>query len=608
MTTARHSATTARACAALAIVALVLVTAAAYWNVLGHQFLHFDDPEYVTDNTIVMNGLTWEGARWAFTTTYFSNWHPLTWLSHMIDVELFGPGPRGHHGVNLLFHVANALLLLGVLYRLTGTFWTSYVVAAWFALHPLHVESVAWIAERKDVLSTFFGLLALGAYTAYTKKTTWVRYAWVVLWFVLALMSKPMVVTLPCVMVLLDFWPLDRMRDNAGQLHWKRLGRVAVEKLPLVALSAASAIVTYMAQAGGGAVGSLERFGLGVRTTNAVVAYGHYLRTTLWPAGLAILYPHPRHALPVTIVGAALVALGAITFVALWQARRRPFLLVGWLWFLGTLVPVIGLVQVGEQAYADRYMYLPIVGLFIMAVWGVRSVLPAARMPAAFAFAIVTALVWAGATRAQARHWRDSAHVFTRALAVTEDNYVAHTSLGAALLRDGKIDLAYEHFQKAHAINPTYPEALNNLGYVFLKRNDPAKALEFLQEAVRLYPEYVEAQVNLGIALASVARYDESIRHLEYAVNRRPDYPGAWFNLGMAHVAQKDYVAAATAFRTVVDQSPHDVQARRLLGISLLQSGKTREAAAEFRKVLEEQPGDREAGAYLNQIEVAGGS
>jgi protein O-mannosyl-transferase len=588
--------------AVLAVAVLTLLVLGAYWPVANHDFLNFDDPTYVTDNHVVTQGLTWGGIRWAFTTGHFSNWHPLTWVSHMLDVELFGLDAGAHHAVNLLFHLVNTLLLLVVLRRLTGAFWPSYFVAAWFALHPLHVESVAWISERKDLLSAFFALLTFAAYTGYAQRRSWWRYLLVLLLFTLGLMSKPMVVTLPFVLLLLDYWPLNRLTSESGRMRWDRAPFLVLEKVPLFALTAASALITFVVQRAGGAVGSFERFSLTARLANAVTAYGVYLVKTVWPAKLAVVYPHPGNVVPWVPVLLSLAALLLITGIALWQARRRPFLLVGWLWFTGMLVPVIGLVQVGEQAYADRYTYLPLVGVFIMVIWGGVSLTRGRGRIVAGAFAGACTLALAASAQIQAGYWRDSVTLFRHALAVTDHNYVAHTSLGSALLKRGELEEAHAHFQTAHAIKPDYPEALNNLGFVYLRLGNMPEALGYLETAVDNYPTYVEAHINLGIALAQIDRVPEAVAHLEYAVARRPADATARFNLGMAHLAQNDAAKALTEFEQARALNPDDVEAHFMVAAALAGLERLDEAAAAFEHVLDREPGHREARRYLRRI------
>lgn len=438
---------------------LALLTLATYLPVLAHGFIRFDDPLYVTRNPWVQAGLTWDGIARAFTTIVASNWHPLTLLSHMLDCELFGMDPMGHHLTSLLLHTASVVLLFEVLRRMTGSVWRSAAVAALFAIHPTHVESVAWIAERKDVLSGFFWMLTLLAWECYVRKPSWQRYAAVALALAAGLLSKPMVVTLPFVLLLLDVWPLNR--------------KVRVkEKLPLFALAAASCVVTVIAQEG--AIGMASRFPLRLRLANAVLSYVAYLGKTLFPSKLAVFYPMPTE-FPVWKVAGAALLLAALTVLAL-LARR--YATVGWLWFLGTLVPVIGIVQVGGQAMADRYTYLPSIGLFLIAVWGFPR--------KAVWISILLAL--AICARLQLRHWQDSESLFRHAAAVTEGNFIAHLNLAQIHANRGDRARALEHYRTTLEIRPGMWQAQASLGMTLRRWGRPDKALPHLRNAVRLRP------------------------------------------------------------------------------------------------------------------------
>ncbi|MFL5339967.1 MAG: glycosyltransferase family 39 protein [Gemmataceae bacterium] len=397
---------------------LVASTLAVFGRCLANEFVNYDDPQYVTDNPHVKEGLTLDGVRWAVTSTDYLNWHPLTWLSLQLDTELFGLEPWGFHLTAILLHAADALLLFLILRQTTGALWPSGFVAALFALHPLHVESVAWVAERKDVLSTLFGLLAIAAYLRYVEQPGWRRYLLVLLAAALSLTAKPMWVTLPGVLLLLDYWPLGRLQKSSTRT-------VLLEKVPLLALAATAGVLTVFAQHRGGAVESLELFPWDQRVGNAVVSYIRYLGMTVWPEGLAPFYPHPRGNLPVWPDIGAAVLLVTITTVVLALRRRCPYLVVGWFWYLGTLVPMIGLVQVGEQARADRYTYLPLIGIFIIVAFGLSDLLRSRRFPRALLFAAAIAVILACATLTwkQIGYWHDSRALWAHAVAVTADNY-----------------------------------------------------------------------------------------------------------------------------------------------------------------------------------------
>jgi hypothetical protein len=435
---------------------LLAAIGVVYWPVRHFEFINFDDDVYVWANPEVQNGLTLRGLAWAFTTGHAGNWHPLTWLSHMLDCQLFGVNAGAHHLVNVLFHAANTLLLFGVLKRMTGARWRSALVAALFALHPLHVESVAWVAERKDVLSTCFWLLTLWAYVRYVQKpeihystaalrplTSW-NYWLALVFFVCGLMSKPMVVTLPLVLLLLDYWPLNRVAGcklPAASSDPERSTLLALvwEKVPFLALAGVSCGLTLWVQQRGGAVASVESLPLGLRTGNAVVAYVRYLGHAFWPGGLAVFYPYQAWSLP-TVVGAG-VLLAGVTGVVVWRGRSERHLLVGWLWYLATLIPVIGLVQVGGQSLADRYTYVPLIGMFVLVAWGMPRSLTQPRLGKLAMIAAASAVLCACAVLSwvQVHHWRDSETLFRYALKVTTGSAQAHNNLGVALAAQGKL-------------------------------------------------------------------------------------------------------------------------------------------------------------------------
>jgi tetratricopeptide (TPR) repeat protein len=506
---------------------LTVVTVVAFWRVNNCDFTFYDDPFYVTENDHVRNGITMEGIRWAFTTDYFANWHPLTWISHMLDVQLFGLKPRWHHLMNLLFHVANTLLLFFVLQRMTKARWESAFVAALFALHPLHVESVAWASERKDVLSTFFWILTMGAYCSYVERPGLRRYLPIVLFFALGLMSKPMLITLPFVLLLLDYWPLQRFQKitadqkigtavtgdaqkgksnkkkrrhaaeeaqaerAAGPRHrWELIYSLFYEKIPLFALAVLSSIVTYSVQQKGGAV---QTYSLGDRISNAFVSYIAYIVNTIWPKDLVAFYSFPL-SLPLWQVVGAVLLLTAITITVIWKARSIPYLATGWLWYMGTLLPVIGIVQVGLQARADRYTYVPLIGLFIIAAWGISELSKEwrYRKEILFASSIAVLLCLCVATWTQVGFWRDSTTLFDHALNVTDNNYVAYNSRGTNYLLLGNYRQAIADYDKALEINPQYAHAYHNRGIAYSNLGDERQAIEDQKTAARL--GYINAQ------------------------------------------------------------------------------------------------------------------
>lgn len=543
---------------------LALVTLLAYLPVREAGFVVYDDPDYVTESPLVQAGLTWPGVRWAFTTWHVSNWHPLTWLSHMADCELFGLQAGAHHLVNVLFHAANAALLFVLLWRLTGASWASALVAALFAWHPLRVESVAWVSERKDVLSLFFALLTLLAYVRYVR-TLGVPGAkagrllvLAVALFALGLLAKPMLVTLPFVLLLLDWWPLTRIPDH--RLSVAAGLPLVGEKWPFFLLSAASCVVTFLAQRAASVL-TLEQCPPGLRLGNALLAVGQYLRDTLWPWHLALLYPLPK-SLPLLPVAAAGLALAGCSWLA-WRGRRtQPWLLVGWLWFLGTLVPVIGLVQVGLQGRADRYTYLPHIGLFIAVVFGLRELALRWRIPPVCQ-AVAAGLVLAaclGLTERQIRFWRDSETVFVRSLTVSPGNSLAHINLGVALQQQGRRAEALAEYQAALRLDPTRVQVHNNLAILLdeMDRND--EALAAYQEALRLNPQAPLAHCNLGGLLAKLGRFDEALSHYAEAARLAPDDPRPQALMGRAELRRGNSVVAAVHFRDALRRNPNDVQ------------------------------------------------
>jgi hypothetical protein len=514
------------------LVSLVLVaaTVAIYWPVRDNGFVNFDDNIYITQNRGVHSGLSTEGLLWAFTTTAASNWHPLTWLSLQLDYQLSGLDPRGFHRTNVLLHVANTLLLFGLLRRMTGALWRSALVAALFAWHPLHVESVAWASERKDVLSTLFWMLTLWGYLLYVSQPAAWRYLVVVLAFALGLLAKPMLVTLPCVLMLLDYWPLRRFLAQAcadpdvphSRPPAVSLGRLVAEKVPLLALAAASCAVTIYVQQRGGALGTLKHFPLPVRAGSAVVAYTGYIIKMVWPLHLAPFYPHPRQTPPVWQVATAGLLLIGVTAAALWQGRRRPYLLVGWLWYLGTLVPVLGLVQVGLQAMADRYTYVPLTGLFLIVSWGLGE-LAARSSEWARASWLVASLALAACmilSVNQVRRWHDSQTLWEHALRVTTGNYMAHTNLAAELQHDpARLSEAMDHYNQALTANPRFYPALNGRGVLFARLGDSANARSDFAAALEIAPQDARAHYNMAVILATQpGKSAEAVLHLTMAI------------------------------------------------------------------------------------------
>lgn len=612
--------------------ALAAVVGVVYAPVAGHGFVNFDDHIYLYTNPEVAHGLTWQSVSWAFKTGYAANWHPLTWLSHLLDVEMFGMNPGPHHVVSLLLHILNTVLLFWALLRMTGAAGRSAFVAAMFGLHPLHVQSVAWAAERKDVLSTAFWMLTLLAYRSYVLRPGLARYLSVALLFAFGLMAKPMLVTLPFTLLLLDYWPLERFRGSDGRSAWPRL---LLEKVPLMALTVASSAITFAVQQRGGAVHGVDSLPVASRLANALVAYAAYIGKTLWPADLAVLYPLSR-LVPSwwPLAAAALLGLCAATILG---ARRYPFLPVGWFWYLGTLVPVIGLVQVGDQSMADRYTYVPLIGLFIIAAWGVMESPWAAVRKAGPAVGVVLVTLSAALTRAELGHWRNSVALWEHAIAVTSGNFTAHNSLGLALQSQGMWDEAIVHYREAIRINPRYSEAQFNLGVALEAREKVDEAISHYREALRLKPDYGEAHNNLGIRLARQGHLEEAITHFHAAIEANPASPSARNNLANALREGGRRMEAIPSYREALRLNPNYVEARsnlaatladerhfdesikeylealRLkpdyavahtgLGLALANSGKPAEAIVHFKEALRLNPGDGTARQALGIVQ-----
>lgn len=560
---------------------------------LNHGFLDCDDPDYVTQNVHVQAGLTWAGVRWAFTSDDAANWFPLTWLSHMLDWQLFGNNPRGHHATNILWHALSAAMAFLALRRLTKTFWTSAASAALFAWHPLRVESVAWIAERKDVLSAFFGLLTLWAYAVYVEKrrdrAAGARsfYALALAAFATGLLCKPMLVTLPCLLLLLDWWPLKRVGSG------EKISSLLLEKTPFFLLTTASCIVTYQVQKAGNAVA--ESFGSGTRLANAVVSVGRYLEKFFWPFDLAVGYPHPAHWATASVAGAALLLL-AITAVALWQRRRRPWLLTGWLWFVGMLVPVIGVVQVGIQAMADRYTYLPMLGLQLALLWTLHELaLPSAVrrfVPAAVALMLAGCVA---RTWNQLGVWRNSNTLYEHALAVTKDNYLAHSYLATTLLNEGHFDEAVLHFRRAVEIKPDYAAARYRLGVALERMGRTDEALATYRELLKIRPNYAAAHYSVGVILLNRNQPAEAIPHLQAALRKKPDHDTAHVALGIATARLGRPQEAVACYEKALALNPFNAEAYYNYANALVSLNRDQEALERYEEALQLNPDFEEA-------------
>ncbi|MCL6519684.1 MAG: tetratricopeptide repeat protein [Armatimonadetes bacterium] len=590
---------------------LVLVAIVAFVPLFGNGFINYDDDEYVTDNSHVRGGFTLANVGWAFTTMHESNWHPITWLSHMLDCQLFGLNPIGHHLVSLLIHIANTLLLFGIFSILTGSIWKSGFVAALFAVHPLHVESIAWVAERKDVLSTLFWMIAILAYIRYVQSPRIATYIPVIAFFALGLMAKPMVLTLPFVLLLMDFWPLRRFSAaNHSLFSTLTNKKLLVEKIPLFGLTISSAIVTYIAQQKGLSVATLERYPVGMRIGNALISYVSYIGKMIIPSGLSVFYPYPTVIVTWKMVG-ALVIIVAITALVLWQSRRRPYLVFGWFWYLGTLVPVIGLVQVGWQAMADRYTYIPLIGLFVILAWGIPDLIESIRTGKQVgikcqtadvrrnlilsAVACVLVIILAATTLRQVTHWRDSVTLFSHALKVTKENPVAENNLGLALTALGKHAQAIKHFKKALRIEPTWADVHHNLAIAYFESMDFEKAAFHFQKALKIDPRHARAHNNYGGLLLKQGRLDEAAMHFNKALMAKPDYAQAHINLGILLGIKGKSGAAVESYKKAIELDPFLPDAHYNLSITLGELGKVREAIESCRVALKLRPNWPEA-------------
>jgi len=528
---------------------LIVGTFTAFWQVQHHDFIELDDHVYITDNNHVQEGFTKKGIIWAFTTFHVANWHPLTWMSHMLDCQLFGLRPGMHHLTSLLLHTANSVLLFLLLRMMTDALWRSAFVAALFALHPLHVESVVWIAERKDVLGAFFWLLTMWAYAHYAERQRFSRYLLALLFFAMGLMAKPMLVTLPFVLLLVDYWPLNRLQfgqpRNDSNLRIKKLSiyHVVWEKIPFFVLAGISSVLTLLAQQKAGALKTLDVLPLKIRTANALVSYISYIGKMIWPQNFAVFYPYPGIVPMWQTVGAglSLICLSVLSAMLVRRERRFSYVAVGWLWYLGTLVPVIGLVQVGSQAMADRYTYIPLIGLFIIISWGFYDFVSSwknQRIVLAISTGVVLFALMA-CTWLQVGLWKNSITLFKHALNVTDNNYKAHNLLGIALERQGRPKGALNHYSEALRIKPDYAEAHYNIGKVFMRQGRLKESLGYYSEALGIKPDYADAHNNLGVALARQGRLKEAINHFYEALRINPDLSHAHNNLGAALAQQK---------------------------------------------------------------------
>jgi tetratricopeptide (TPR) repeat protein len=639
---------------------LSLVTLGIYWQVHGFDFVNYDDPDYITENPMVRSGLTFKGILWAFTRFHDGNWHPLTWISHMLDCQLFDLHAGGPHVVNVLFHAANAVLLFLLLHRLTHAQWRSAIVAGLFAWHPLHVESVAWVAERKDVLSTFFGLLSLIAYVRYANerepqtigsansislaasgrleplgerrkefgeakgppraeragggeplgrgegasnvsgksrgelavKNQRKAYAWALIFFAFSLLAKPMLVTLPFVMLLLDFWPLQRIKNSGWRTFLTpEFGRLASEKWPWFLLVVASSIVTFFAQKSRGAVASMENVPFNLRVSTAVISCFEYILKACWPIHLAVFYPL-SHDQPIGLLLGAIAFLVVVSVTAVMTIEKWPFLLVGWLWFLGMLVPVIGLVQVGSQAMADRYTYMPLTGFFIMIVWGAWEFLQRIKWHViliVFTGAVLF-VVLAILTRSQLQYWRNTFSLFTHDLAVTRENATANNNLGAMLAEVGQPDKALAHYGEAARIEPNNAYYQNNFAVSLARAGKPDAAIDHYLAAISADPRFAKAYSNLGALFLGQHRLNEAITNFSEAVKIEPNNGGVRNNLANALSAAGRLDDALVQFSEAIRLEPTNAMVHFNAALALVKAGRANDALAQFAEAVRLNP------------------
>jgi len=588
------------------VAALVLVTVATYAPVWRFGFVALDDPQYVYENRDLAGGLTSQSVAWAFTTGREANWHPLTWISHALDISLFGLNSGWHHVSNLVLHVLNTLLLFGVLRRMTGSIWRSAFVAAIFAVHPLHVESVAWVAERKDVLSALFFMLTLGAYVRYVEAPSRARYAAVASALALGLMAKAMLVTMPMVLLLLDYWPLGRVAGApAGPARRRQRWRELVfEKVPLLAIVAASSVVTFLVQREGGAVRSLESFPLMSRLQNVIVSYADYVRLGLWPAGLGVFYPFPS-SLPVNQIAVAAAVLIALTIAAWWLVRRAPFVTVGWLWFIGMLVPVIGLVQIGGHARADRYMYLPLIGLTIAVAWGAVALAKSDGVRRALAVGGAgVVLSSAVVAHAQVQYWRDTVTLWGHTADVTEgmQNFGIYFGLAQYLHGSGRVVEAIPVYEKSIERNPAYLEARLGLARALVESKQPARAIDALNDILRINPSVVEPRMSLGSLLVDADRPAEAIAQFTEVVRLKPGLAEGHWQLALTLAKTGRLIDALPEFAEAVRLSPTSEPMRNDYGWALAQHNQIAAAIEQLNEAVRLKPDFVDAHHNLGRV------
>ncbi|RZB36213.1 MAG: hypothetical protein SRB2_02372 [Desulfobacteraceae bacterium Eth-SRB2] len=601
----------------LASLCLIIVILISYQQVVSFDFVGYDDELYVTKNLNVQKGLASENLKWAFTTFHAANWHPFTWLSHMLDCELFGLNPTGHHWTNVQFHIANTLLLFFILFKMTGALWQSAFVAALFAVHPLHVESVAWISERKDVLSTFLGLLMMGAYYRYIKAPDFKNYLLIIIFLSIGLMCKPMLVTFPFVLLLLDFWPLKRFQyknyyliqsERTTYYGFKGIFRLILEKLPLFILVAISSGLTFLAQKSGGTLKALETLSLKTRISNAFVSYVSYLLKTIWPSNLAVFYPHPENTIPAWQIFGATLVIAAACFWAIRTSKKYPYILVGLCWYLVTLVPVIGFVQVGGQAMADRYTYIPLIGIFVIVAWGAVDFFQKWHYRKIYLYgcALIILLAFTAKTFFQVSYWKNGIVLFEHTVKVTENNYKAQNNLGTAW---GPVDIkrSIYHYKEALRIKPDYAIAHYNLGNALAKQGQTDKTIEHYLEALRIQPNYVNAHNSLGMALLEKKNYDKAMLHFTKALKINPKGITARNNLANVLFIQGKSDEAISHYNEILKVNCEQADAQYNIAYVLSTQGNLDKAVLHYKEAIRINPEYEKAHYYLGNILIKQG-
>jgi len=592
---------------------LILMIVMIYGQVGSFDFVNWDDGLYVTENVYVQKGLSEEGFIWAFTTSHAGNWHPITWLSHMLDCELYGLNPAGHHYTNIAFHIANTLFLFFILFRMTGALWKSAFVAALFATHPLHVESVAWVSERKDVLSTFFGLLMIGAYYRYIKAPDVKNYLLVILFLSLGLMSKPMLVSFPFVLLLLDFWPLKRIRfknnydqqsERSACYGSKGIFQLIVEKIPLFIIAVIFCILTFIIQRSGGVMVPLQALSLKTRIANALISYVSYVLKAIWPQNLAYYYPYSIGTFSVWQICGAILLITSVILGAIYLSRQYPYVPVGLFWYFGTLVPVIGLVQVSSQAMADRYTYIPLIGLFIVIVWGVPDILKKWHYRKIFPFVSAIIILSALTTRAffQTSHWKNSIALFENAVKIDENNNHALNNLATALADKGRYDEAFMYLSRTLKMDPQRKDVRMNLANILFIRGKPDEAISKYREILQTDSEDADVHYNLACVLSSQKKYDEAMLHYKETLRIDPEYSKAYYNLGNILLNHGKVKEAITCFAEVIKFSPDYVQAYNMVGCILFRQGKFNKAKVFFLEAVQIDPNYSEARKNLETL------